>query len=276
MAIITLTSDIGTKDYLPGAVKGRLLSINASFVISDISHNIAPFNYNEAVYIVRNSFAAYPLHSWHLLLINLFDTANSRLLLAYHEGHYFACADNGLLPMIFDRMPEQTVYLPTSTNNDGNVLSWVSRVGNAIQAVEKGISFNELGEEADHLLEKHSLKPITTDDYIEGRIIYIDNYENVIVNISQKQFDSVRGGRKFTIIFKGDESITRLSASYADVPEGSKLAFFNTAGYLEIAVNKGNAAGLFGLQPFNSNANSGFAQSKIFYQTVRVYFENQP
>jgi S-adenosylmethionine hydrolase len=273
VAIITLTSDIGTKDYLPGAIKGRLLSIDRSFIISDISHNISPFNYNEAVYIVRNSFCVFPHHTWHLLLVNLFDSANARLLLAFHEGHYFACADNGLLPMIFDETPQQVISIKRNPGHENDVLSWITQVGNCIQAVENGKAFNELGEEAERLVEKHSLKPLVTDEYLEGRIIYIDNFENVVVNITRQQFELVRNNRSFTIIFKGDEVINRLSDSYADVPEGSKLAFFNTAGYLEIAVNKGNAAGLFGLQPYNSNANPGFAQSKIFYQTVRVYFD---
>lgn len=271
MAIITLTSDIGTKDYLTGAIKGRLLSINSSFNLADISHSIAPFNYSEAVYIVRNSFSAFPKHSWHLLLVNLFDTADANIILAYHEGHYFACADNGLLPMMFDGMPEQAVSIPFGSNS--NVLSWVAAVGNAIQAMEGGSAFHSLGREAEQMVMKHNLKPVSGDDYLEGRIIYIDNFENVIVNITRSMFDAVCRGRKFSIKFIGDESITRLSNSYADVAEGSKLAFFNTAGYLEIAVNKGNAAGLFGLQPFNSQLSAALSQSKIFYQTVKVYFE---
>lgn len=272
MAIITLTSDIGTKDYLAGAVKGRLLSIHSSFIIADISHNIAPFNYNEAVYIVRNSFPSFPKHSWHLLLVNLFDAAVPNILLAWHEGHYFACADNGLLPMVFDGMPEQSVLLPYP-EKAMNVMTWVDIVGNAILDMENGKSFLGLGNEPDQISVKTNLKPVANDDYLEGRIIYIDNFENVIVNITRTLFDSVCRGRKFKINFKGDESITRISNGYADVPEGSKLAFFNTAGYLEIAVNKGNAAGLFGLQQFNRNLSAGLSQSRIFYQTVKVYFE---
>jgi S-adenosylmethionine hydrolase len=141
VAIITLTSDIGTKDYLPGAIKGRLLSINNSFVICDISHQISPFNYNEAVYIVRNSFSAYPHHSWHLLFINLFDSASAKLVLAFHQGHYFACADNGLLPMIFDGMPEQAIILNHNGVKENNVLSWTTTIGKAIQAIENGKQF---------------------------------------------------------------------------------------------------------------------------------------
>lgn len=272
MAIITLTSDIGPKDYLAGAVKGRLLSVNSSFTIADITHNISPFNYNEAVYIIRNSFTAFPQHTWHLLLINLFDNANSNIVLAYHEGHYFACSDNGLLPMIFDGMPEHAIVIPFGGYKENNVLQWVDKIACAIQDLENGKSFHNLGNEALNIIQKNSLKPLAADDYLEGRVIYIDNFENVIVNITKQEFDAVCKGRRFKINFIGDESITKLSNSYADVAEGSKLAFFNTAGYLEIAVNKGNAAGLFGLQQFNTNLSASLAQSKIFYQTVKVYF----
>ncbi len=273
MAIITLTSEIGTRDYLPAAAKGSLLRINPAFNLVDISHDVSPYRFNEAAYIIRNSFPHFPDHSWHILLINMFDSPDARLLLAYHRGHYFACADNGLLPMIFDEAPEQVIELKRPGNEPYQFLSWVNRVGNAIQDVEDGASFYQLGEEAENIIEKTNLRPVYSDDYIEGRIIYVDRFENVVVNITRNDFEHVRKGRGFRIVFRGNEVIQRISDNYSQVPEGGKLAFFNTAGYLEIAVNKGNAAGLFGLLPFDSNVSQSFVQSRTFYQTVRVMFE---
>jgi S-adenosylmethionine hydrolase len=66
--------------------------------------------------------------------------------------------------------------------------------------------------------------------------------------------------------------IERISETFADVSEGEKLALFNSAGYLEIAVNKGNAAGLFGLQGYLEQAQNPYLQNRLFYQTVRIYF----
>lgn len=103
---------------------------------------------------------------------------------------------------------------------------------------------------------------------IEGQIIFIDSFENVIVNITREQFEEHRKGRPFTIVFKRDEVIDKISETYADVPEGEKLALFNSAGYLEIAINKGNAAGLFGLKGYSEK----LRQAQLSYQTVRVYF----
>jgi S-adenosylmethionine hydrolase len=123
--------------------------------------------------------------------------------------------------------------------------------------------------------EKHHLRPLLDNNWIEGQIIFIDNFENVIINITREQFEEQRKGRGFRIVFKRDEVIDRISESYADVNEGEKLAIFNSAGYLEIAINKGNAAGLFGLKGFNEKNRqvSSILQNQLLYQTVRVYFE---
>jgi S-adenosylmethionine hydrolase len=107
------------------------------------------------------------------------------------------------------------------------------------------------------------------NNLIEGQIIFIDSFENVIVNITHEQFEEQRKGRSFRIVFKRDEVIDRISESYADVPEGEKLALFNSAGYLEIAINKGNAAGLFGLKGYSDLS----MQSQLSYQTVKVLFD---
>ena len=89
-------------------------------------------------------------------------------------------------------------------------------------------------------IEKNPLRPLLLDNqWIEGQIIFIDNFENVIINITHEQFEEQRKGRSFRIVFKRDEMIDRISESYADVPEGEKLAIFNSAGYLEISDKQG-------------------------------------
>ena len=84
-----------------------------------------------------------------------------------------------------------------------------------------------------------------------------------------------RKNRKFKIVFKRNEVIDTINNNYSSVFEGEKLAWFNSAGYLEIAINKGNIAGLFGLQGFNEKMQQQNVvnQNKWFYQTVRIFFE---
>ena len=68
----------------------------------------------------------------------------------------------------------------------------------------------------------------------------IDDYENVICNITRDLFDEIGAERRFTIFFRRTEyNITVISNSYSDVVEGEMCALFGSTGYLEIAINKG-------------------------------------
>ena len=144
-------------------------------------------------------------------------------------------------------------------------------MGKAIQQLQSGLSLQQIGIPDVSIVEKNHLQPMLSDNWIEGQIIFIDNFENIIVNITREQFEQQRKSRNFRIVFKRDEVIDRISETYADVPEGEKLALFNAAGYLEIAINKGNAAGLFGLQGFSEQSQN--LQNRLFYQTARILFE---
>lgn len=272
--LITLTSDIGRKDYLLGAVKGILLKANKDFRIADLTHEISPFNFPQAAYICRNAIKHFPEDTFHIILVNLFDKKPDHLLLAHHHGQYYACADNGLLTMILDGKPESIVALSIDKTIQKDTLYCVSVFAKAIADILSGKPMESLGNADITIVEKNPLKPMLGADWMEGQIIFIDNFENVIVNITREEFEEQRRGRSFKIVFKRDEVIEKISETYADVPEGDKLAIFNAAGYMEIAINKGNAAGLFGLQKFSEKQQQNPAyRNRPFYQTVRIQFE---
>jgi S-adenosyl-L-methionine hydrolase (adenosine-forming) len=275
MPLITLTSDFGNQDYLVGAVKAQLLQINPEFTIVDISHNIPPFNYPQAAYVCRSAIRNFPEFTYHLILVNLFDTRPEQLLLAYHNDQYLLCGDNGLLTMILEEKPELVIGIPMDKRAVKNTLYCTTLMGRVVNQLVNGESIQNIGEPDVTYLEKNHLRPLLDIGWIEGQIIFIDNFENVIVNITREQFEEQRKGRSFRIVFKRDEMIDRISESYADVAEGEKLALFNSAGYLEIAINKGNAAGLFGLKGFSEKSRqvSNMLQNQLPYQTIRVYFE---
>lgn len=275
MPLLTLTSDIGQQDYLIGAVKGQLFQSNTDFKIIDISHNISPFNYPQAAYICRNAINNFSEGTFHLIMVNLFEEKPEHLLIAKHNGHYIACADNGLLTMILEELPQKTVALALDKSKQKNTLYCTSVFANAFNSILSGAKIEELGEANISIQVKNPLRPLLGSNYIEGQIIFVDNFENVIVNIHKDEFEEQRKGRSFSITFKREEVIDRISETYADVNEGEKLALFNSAGYLEIAINKGNAAGLLGLESFSQKQlqQSQYINSRLFYQTVRVYFE---
>ncbi|HLY72053.1 MAG TPA: SAM-dependent chlorinase/fluorinase [Puia sp.] len=273
MPLITLTSDISEQDYVIGAVKGQLLQINPEFSIVDISHELSPFNYSQAAYVCRNAIKHFPPFTYHIILISLFEQKPEYLLLAFHNQQYFLCADNGLLSMIIDGKPEAIIGLPLDKTAIKNTLYCTRVMGNAINEIADGKDLRKIGAADFSFKQKNNLRAMLGDNWIEGQILFIDNFENVVVNITHEEFEEQRKGRSFRIVFKRDEVIDKISEAYGDVAEGEKLALFNSAGYLEIAMNKGNAAGLFGLQKFTDQSQSQYMQTRLFYQTVKVFFE---
>lgn len=275
MPIATLTSDIGQHDYLTGAIKGQLLQHGDPIQLVDITHKLPPFNYPQAAYVCRNAMKNFPAGTFHFILVNLFDEKPNHLLLAKHRGQYIGCADNGLLTMILEEVPEQVVALALDDSREQNLLNFAGVFASAMHQCFLGKSLPEIGSTDVSIHVKNPMRPTLGNNWMDGQIIFIDNFENVIVNITREEFEEQRNGRRFTIVFKRDEMIEKISEHYADVAEGEKLAMFNSAGYLEIAINKGNAAGLFGLQGFSEKqqAQQNYLNSQLFYQTVRVYFE---
>jgi S-adenosylmethionine hydrolase len=171
--------------------------------------------------------------------------------------------------MILEDKPEIIMGVPLESTAEKNTLYLTRVMGQTVQRITNGESILSIGVPDITILEKRHLRPTTENNFIEGQIVFIDSFENVIVNITKAQFEEQRKGRRFKIVFKRDEVIEKISDSYADVQEGEKLAIFNSAGYLEIAINKGNAAGLFGLKGYSER----LMQNQLSYQTVRVVFE---
>jgi hypothetical protein len=110
-----------------------------------------------------------------------------------------------------------------------------------------------------------NVKPVINqeENQILGSVIYIDNYGNVVTNITAKLFKEIGKTRNFTI-FARTVKFRKIHESYSDAidfnlskekreEDGKKLALFNSAGHLELAVYKsnpltvGSASSLFGL-----------------------------
>lgn len=275
MAIITLTTDIGQQDYLVAAIKGQLLTLGEHMNIVDISHQLTSFNYPQAAYFCDSAFRHFPKNTFHIILVNLFEEKPKRMLMAYHNEQFIACADNGLLTMILDGKPDKVVGLTLPEDIIPTTLNCSKVLVDSIGDILSGKKLEEVGTMVNHINEKLRLKYVKSPTTMEGQILYIDNFENVIVNITRSEFEKERNGRKFKIVFKRDEVIETISDNYACVSQGEKVAFFNSAGYLEIAVNKGNAAGLFGLKSYSDAIQKQkiTLQNNWFYQTVKIFFE---
>ncbi len=244
MPIVTLTTDFGLTDHYVGMLKGSILSQVADIQIVDISHYVEPHNIVQAAYILKNSYSDFPKGTIHIVSVNNHSVANSVLLLCKHQEYYFILPDNGILSLLLEEIPFQVVKIPIDQQDQFIIKHLYATIVRHLY--EKG-ALEEIGQAALNIEQRIMLRPVVMATQIRGSVIYIDHYDNVIVNISKALFKEVSANRPFKISFKRHEPITQLSIYYYDVPVGEVLCLFNAAQFLEIAVNMGRAAKLLGL-----------------------------
>ena len=265
MSIITLTTDYGNKDYSVSELKAKIYNEITDVRIVDVSHNISPFNLTEAAYIIKSAYRHFPKGSIHIIGIESDLTPENAHIAMKFDDNYFIGADNGIFSMIIgdfkaDSMVEINIhknYNYTITANDVfvKIATHISREG----------KLEVIGKKIDSIKEIKDIKPVVSNDnnQIIGSVIYIDNYGNVVTNITEKIFDKIAKSRPFTI-YARNVKFDIIYNTYSDAidysiskdkreEDGKKIALFNNLGYLELSIYKsnpstvGSASTLFGL-----------------------------
>lgn len=246
MAIITLTSDLGLKDYYVSAVKGAILTQLPDVNIVDITHLIPSFNIQEAAYVLKNSFPNFPEGTVHIVGVNAEATPQNPHIGLLVSGHYFIGADNGMFSLMFDKVPDKIVELNIGYDTNSPTFPTRDVFVKAACHLARGGTLDLIGSAKQGVNERIMFRPVTIGDTIRGSIIYIDWYSNVVTNITNSLVKEAGKGRPFVIRF-GSHEISKISRTYHDVVEGEILAMFNAAGHLEIAMNSGKASQLLNL-----------------------------
>ncbi|MAU54839.1 MAG: hypothetical protein EVA39_01910 [Flavobacteriales bacterium] len=265
MSVITLTTDFGIKDHYVGSIKGALFNELQNVNIVDVSHNISPFNIVEAAYIIENSYKNFPDGSIHIIGVDSEKTVEQSHLVIKLDNHFFICANNGIMSLLASKInPEKIIEI--NIHNDKITTFSVIDVFVKIAAhIYRGGSIDLVGNQIYELKELYNLNPILNEksNEISGNVIYVDNYDNVVTNISKKIFTEFGKSRPFEInarnyIFKeivgSYGSAIRFDIKKENRKEiGKKIALFNKSNYLELSIYKSNpqtfggAASLFGL-----------------------------
>lgn len=265
MAIITLTTDFGLKDHFVGTLKGTIYRELADARIVDISHNIAPFNIQECAYILENSYKSFPEGSIHIVGVDSEPTVENQHIGVLVDGHYFIVANNGVIGLITsEKKPDKVVEI-NIPNPDHGSFPVMDVFVKAACHLARGGTLEVVGKPFNALKELREFSPSVTENgkKIIGSVIYIDNYGNVVTNISKHFFEAYRQGRDFELSARTIK-INRIHNKYSDLIDfdleknqrkgaGDLMALFNSANYIELAIYKsdlntvGGASTLLGL-----------------------------
>ncbi|HHG85325.1 MAG TPA: hypothetical protein ENJ82_11320 [Bacteroidetes bacterium] len=249
MAIITLTTDLGTRDHYAASLKGTLLGLSPKVTLVDISHDISNFNTLEAAFILKSVFHKFPQGTIHIIGVDPEGGRHQRMLVMKFREHYFIAPDNGVLSLVREDAQSEVIAVDLDKVKAIGVgpSFWVQNLMAPIAAeLAEGTEMHNLGEE---IVIKEFLwgAPSYTNNTLRGVIVHLDHFGNAITNIRKAQFMEIKGDRSFQI-FVRNLRLQRIVSAYGDVGKGGELAIFSDNGHLEIAIREGSAAQLLGLQ----------------------------
>jgi hypothetical protein len=245
MAIVTLTTDLGIKDHYVAMIKGKLLTKTPELQIVDISHEIKPFSIQQAAFVLRNAYPYFPAGSVHLVSVLADHKASYKVVIIECKKQFFAGIDNGIFALTLDDEPD-AIYEIASTSTC--VFPVRDLLCDAIGDFVNGTPLTTIGRKIQNLESRTFLKAPESSEYINGIIVYIDRFGNAIINITKEKFERKRNNREYTIHWKRANEFEKIHDNYNAVPGGEKLCLFNSNGFLEIAINQGNAAQMLGLR----------------------------
>lgn len=241
--IIALLTDFGTKDYFVGALKGVILSINSEAKIIDITHEIEPQNIQSAGFTLASCYQNFPPKTIFVSVVDPGVGSKRRVILVETEKYYFIAPDNGLLSLVLVNEVNYRVFQltnpkffrqPVSQTFHGRdvfapVAAWLS----------KGISPGEFGKEITDLVVNDSLTPNRVSaNQIEGQIIHIDNFGNLVTNLKKKDLPE-----KFSLQIN-EKIITKHQTFFAEAEINNLFSIWGSAGYLEIVAYLNSAKDL--------------------------------
>lgn len=252
--IITLLTDFGESDPYTGAMKGVILSICPKARIIDLSHTIQKHNIHEGALYLLSVAKYFPKNTIHLVVVDPGVGTSRKPLIIQSRNYYFVGPDNGVLSLaVLDDKVQKIIEI----SNDTYFLKPVSNTfhGRDIFApiaayLAANRSIEKFGSEVRDWVQLEIPKVRVEGNKIQGEIIHIDTFGNVITNISQEILQQIQKSEKgfIQIQINEFESTIKLCTSYDQVGTGELLGIFGSFNLLEIARNQDSAAAALNVQ----------------------------
>lgn len=249
MAIVTFLSDFGLSDHYAAAVKAKILSINQSISIVDISHLIPTCDIKHAAYSLESVFREFPKGTVHLCAVSSSGVHKKKYIAIKLEEHFFVGENSGLFGEISNQIPTAIIDI-----NDVNPIQTTFDARDIMAPIAaklaSGGNIHEMGSNLDAMFSYTKTNAKADKKQIAGNIIHVDHYGNLITNILKQDFDNILRINKecpFEVNFRR-EKFSKLHQHAGEVGAGECFVYFNVGGKLEIGINQGNGSELLGLR----------------------------
>ena len=253
---ITILTDFGLTGIYVGVMHGVILARCPDAAIIDLTHRVTPQAIREGAFLLAAAYRHCPPGSIHVAVVDPgVGTARRALALRVPEIGIFIGPDNGLFTPILAAHPDaedRAIADPTFTRaGQGGAISATFHgrdiFAPAAAQLAGGADFAAIGPRIapDTLIRLPHFWATWADathQRVNGEIVHIDGFGNLITNIPRTLFAEVAPAQLRGALVAGAGHACRgLVATYGAAPAGSIVALFGSGGTLELARVGGRA-----------------------------------
>ena len=249
--LITLLSDFGLRDPYVAEMKAVILSICPNASIVDISHEVNKYDVRMGAYVLARAAPYFPKGTIHVAVVDPDVGTERRSIIITTEHCTYIGPDNGLLMLSAQKErisnvheitnPKYTLKKVSNTFHGRDVFS------PAAAYLAQGILVSDFGPEISDFCVPSFAQPSILEQVIKGEVIYIDGFGNVVTNITAEHLKLIdaKEGKRLSVALKNKNVAVKLCSTYGEVPANTPLVAVGSGGFLELAVNQGDASKFF-------------------------------
>jgi S-adenosylmethionine hydrolase len=260
---IALLTDFGTTDTYVGVMKAVMTQLYPAASFINLTHEIPPQHVQQAAFTLLKTYRYFAPGTVFLVVVDPGVGSARRAIAAQADDYFFVAPDNGVLSYILDEVDSKIVVeltnpayqlIPVSNTFHGRDI-----FAPAAAHLAAGVPISEFGLPVEHIAQQLNLSLNIDEKQITGQIISADHFGNIITSIGEfhwtadshlelhprfgKQLEKpIRFAADRATISINDQQVTGIRRIYGEAQAGDLMALVGSGGYLEIAINQGNAA----------------------------------
>lgn len=244
--LVSLCTDFGHQDYRLALLKVEILKYNNLINLIDITHEIPTFDLVDAAFHISNAIVSFPPQQIHVIwVLNASD--DQGILLAIINDQYLIMPNNGLLGLISTEESIEKVYRISD-----DAIDYKERIAKTIQHIIHEDNLDNIFSELIDPIKKINVQPVYQKDRIQARVLNVDRYGNLILNILLNPFKEACQGRQFSFSTQNHQVISNFLLDEVNLENGSFYVYFTEAGYMVLALCGSQATRILDIQKGDS------------------------
>jgi len=255
---IVFMTDFGTANDAVAICRAVIFGIAPDVRLTDITHQVTPFQIEEAARFLAGVTPYYPAGTIFLVVVDPgVGTARKAIAVKSKKGQYFVLPDNGIITPVIERDGLQSAR--EITNRSWMISDAISSTfhGRDIFSptaahLAAGWDFNQAGPEVKELVQLEPKTSVMNERGIDGEVIGLDDpYGSLITDVPGDDFKKLgyNLGDNVTVQIAGKSVVVPYVKTFMGVPVGESLLYIDSRVRVGIAVNQGNYATKFNVTP---------------------------